>query len=54
MTTVGYGDITPTNEYEAGLLIIGMMIATALFSYTYNSIGNIIEEISKDEIEYKK
>lgn len=35
MTTVGYGDITPTNEYEAGLLILGLVVATGLFAFTF-------------------
>lgn len=54
MTTVGYGDVTPTNEYEAGLLIIGMILATAVFSYTFNSIGEIISDFNKDKNECKK
>lgn len=35
MTTVGYGDITPTNVYEAVLLIFGLVIASGLFAYMF-------------------
>ncbi|KRX02657.1 Cyclic nucleotide-binding protein [Pseudocohnilembus persalinus] len=54
MTTVGYGDITPTNEYEAGLLILGLVVATGLFAFTFNSIGYIIDDLTKDAKEFNK
>lgn len=54
MTTVGYGDITPSNEYEAGVLIIGMVVATGMFAYTFNSIGYIVDDLTRDSKEFKK
>lgn len=52
MTTIGYGDITPSNVYEACLLIIGMVVATFTFAVTFNAIGHIVEELQKDYNEY--
>ena len=45
MTTVGYGDITPANAYEACLLNIGMVMATFLFAVTFSTIGEIISDL---------
>ena len=42
MTTIGYGDITPSNVYEACLLIVGMVVATFTFAVTFNAIGQIV------------
>lgn len=54
MTTVGYGDITPSNEYEAGILIFGMVVATGMFAFTFNSIGYIVDDLTRDSKEFKK
>lgn len=35
MTTVGYGDIGPTNEYETVMLIFGLIVATGIFAFTF-------------------
>ena len=42
MTTIGYGDITPQNPLETSLLILGMLIATLIFSFAINTIGQIV------------
>lgn len=54
MTTVGYGDITPANVYEAGLLIFGMVMSCFTFAVTFNTIGDILSDITKDAKEYKR
>lgn len=54
MTTVGYGDITPSNVNEATLLIIGMVVATFTFAVTFNTIGTIIEDLNRETSEFKK
>ncbi|CAM9557361.1 unnamed protein product, partial [Phaeothamnion confervicola] len=38
MTTVGYGDIVPTNSLERGFAIVGMLTGASVFGYI---IGNI-------------
>ena len=47
MITVGYGDILPVNEGEMKLCIITMLIACAVFGYSMNIIGQIIQEFYK-------
>lgn len=42
MVTVGYGDITPTNSDERIYSMCVMMVASATFAYTINSIGTLI------------
>ena len=54
MTTIGYGDITPQNYYEASLLIVGMVGATFTFSIAFNTIGEIVKEINKEKNEFQK
>ncbi|CAD8139890.1 unnamed protein product [Paramecium pentaurelia] len=39
MTTVGYGDISPTTTTERGLGIILLLVACGGFAFTMNSIG---------------
>jgi hypothetical protein len=42
MVTVGYGEITPTNNLETIVNIISMVIACGVFGYSFNAIGTII------------
>lgn len=49
MNTVGYGDYTPQNDVERVFCIIFIYIACGVFAYTLNTIGNIIQEISKNK-----
>ena len=44
-TTIGYGDITPANVYEACLLVGGMVIASFTFAVTFNAIGSVVQDI---------
>ncbi|KRX02647.1 Cyclic nucleotide-binding protein [Pseudocohnilembus persalinus] len=48
MTTVGYGDVTPVNVYEAVILIFSMAAATMMFGYTINAIGLIFEDLTRE------
>ncbi|KAL4472705.1 hypothetical protein ABPG74_018654 [Tetrahymena malaccensis] len=54
MMTVGYGDITPKNVYEASLCIICMFISCGVFAYSFNLIGLIIQDMNKKERQFKK
>lgn len=45
MITVGYGDITPQNDYEIVLCLFTIFIACCVFAYTVNSIGQIFNEL---------
>lgn len=52
MSTVGFGDITASNNWEAVLSIITMMISSVFFAYSLNNIGQIFKNLSaiEDEI----
>ncbi|CAD8151888.1 unnamed protein product [Paramecium octaurelia] len=53
MTTIGYGDITPVNLTERLFCIIMTLISTATFAYSVNSIGQIFQEMSKQQTQFK-
>lgn len=53
MTTVGYGDIVPTNPIETTACLFLMLICSALFGYTLNSINQILDELKKNTENYK-
>ena len=52
MITVGYGDITPQNPPEKLFAILIMLLACAVFAYTMNTMGTVLQ--SFENIEYKK
>ena len=39
MVTVGYGDFSPSNYVESGIMIIIQVVATAIFGYMINVVG---------------
>ena len=41
-TTVGYGDITPTNYYEMILACVVMLVGVSLFSYILGNLSSSI------------
>ena len=53
MITVGYGDITPTNNIEKFFCIIFMLLGCIVFGYAINRIGVILEKIGKFNTEIK-
>ena len=44
IVTVGYGDITPQNEYEIAVTILVELSGSALFCYFINVIGVAMAE----------
>lgn len=49
VTTVGYGDITPSNYIECLFLIGTLLISSAVYAFLINSIGNLMESIKESE-----
>jgi cyclic nucleotide gated channel alpha 1 len=49
MATIGYGDITPTNNTEIFFATITMFIASGVFAYTLNSIGTIFNNLNEEK-----
>ncbi|CAK86955.1 unnamed protein product (macronuclear) [Paramecium tetraurelia] len=54
MVTVGYGDITPQNQYEMLCAILIMFIASIIFGYSLNSIGIILKNINDRQQKFRK
>jgi voltage-gated potassium channel Kch len=53
MITVGYGDILPANDTEMLFCIANMILASAVFGYSINMVGQIIQEYHKTEDDIK-
>ncbi|KAL4431828.1 hypothetical protein ABPG74_015268 [Tetrahymena malaccensis] len=47
MTTVGYGDLTIKNPYEAVFICVVMILFSCVFAYSVSNIGLIMQEIQK-------
>ena len=47
LTTVGYGDISPINNYEKVVASIGMILGSAIFAYMINHFGIILADMFK-------
>ena len=51
--TVGYGDITPTNEIEYAFAMIVMVLGSMFFGYSITYIGKIFDKMQREEISKK-
>mmetsp|Transcript_1093 Transcript_1093/g.1103 ORF Transcript_1093/g.1103 Transcript_1093/m.1103 type:complete len:86 (+) Transcript_1093:297-554(+) len=47
--TIGYGDITPQNNWEVLFCIICFMVGVSSFSYALSSFSNLIIELGKNK-----
>jgi len=54
LITVGYGDITPQNQYEVLFIVFVMMIGCGTFAYGINSIGSIFVIMRKKGQDFRK
>jgi flagellar motor component MotA len=45
MTTIGYGDVVANNVYEKIFIIIVAFIASVIFAYSMNNIGDILKDL---------
>ena len=54
MITVGYGDITPLTVTEKLYVIFVTLIACGVFAYSINSIGFIIQDMTKRNNEFRQ
>ena len=53
MMTVGYGDISSYNYYEACFNIFIIIYGCGVFAYSINNIGNIFKEMYYEDKEFK-
>ena len=53
IATIGYGDITPVNQYEylytTGVVVLGSIF----FGYSLSSVASIFQELDKEELAKK-
>ena len=54
MMTVGFGDIVPRNIVEVSFCIIAIFTGCALYAYNLNKIGIILQNIYREENEFKE
>jgi len=54
LTSVGYGDITPCNEYEMLWCVCGMLIGSGVFAYIVGNISEVITAVEGQKIELKR
>ncbi len=47
LTTVGYGDITPTNDVERGYTLFALLTGALVFGYMLSSIGSLVQAIDR-------
>ncbi|CAD8163020.1 unnamed protein product [Paramecium octaurelia] len=54
MVTVGYGDITPKNNYEMAFANVAMFFSSCVFAYSMNAIGILLKGFNDVKQNYKK
>lgn len=52
ISTIGYGDISPTTDLEKIYSIFMTFISTGIFGYIVSSVTNIIENATKEDEEF--
>lgn len=54
MTTVGYGDISATNELERIFAIVIMILGQVAFSYGISALGQIITHMDQSTARFEE
>jgi hypothetical protein len=54
LSTVGYGDFSPTNNQEKVLMVVIQLLGVTLFATVINKIREIVNTIKGDEIEIQR
>ncbi|CAD8083446.1 unnamed protein product [Paramecium primaurelia] len=54
MITVGYGDLTPQNDYERLCANLSMFLACGVFAFSFNSIGLMLSNLNSRQVLYKR
>ena len=48
LTTVGYGDLTPQNDWERDYCMLAMLIGAMMFGYMVSTIGSMVATLDKE------
>jgi len=54
LTSVGYGDITPCNEYEMIWCACAMLIGSGMFAFIVGNISEVVTAVAGQKIELKR
>lgn len=54
MNTVGFGDVVAQTINEKIFTICFIYVACVIFAYTINSVGTILQNINKNEVQFKR
>ncbi|EAS06901.2 cation channel family transporter (macronuclear) [Tetrahymena thermophila SB210] len=54
MVTLGYGDIVPVTSMERVFVIIMSLSSCGIFAYSFNQIGEIIQEMQRSKSEFQQ
>ena len=54
MMTVGYGDIVPENNAEMIFCIVSVFLGCIIYAYNLNSIGMILQQLNKENVEFNQ
>ena len=50
LTTVGYGDITPTNDIERRFVTFALLIGSLTFAYILGDIGSLMQSLDRQNV----
>lgn len=54
LTSVGYGEITPCNEFEMLYCTVGMLLGSGMFAYIVGNISEVITAVAGQKIALKE
>jgi len=50
LTTIGYGDIIPTNDSERGFALATFLVGTLVFGYMISSVGDMVQNADPNAV----
>ena len=54
ITTIGYGDVTPTNTLERSFTTVIMFFGAAIFAFIISQVSNLAQELSSSSVHHRQ
>ena len=54
ITSIGYGDIVPTNKQEMQVVVVATLVGSCLWAYFIGSVCSILSTLDIDKIEHQQ
>ena len=54
ITTIGYGDVTPTNTMERTFTTVIMFFGAAIFAFIISQVSNLAQELSSSSVHHRQ